>query len=353
MEPVTTFALETARRVLLRRLLKILAWAMPLVLCAALSAVVYASVLIGGLDDSPRGSTGACGGLTTPTVVADGGMDAEQMANVQTIAAVGRRLNVPPKGLVIAVATAMQESTLHNVPYGDRDSLGLFQQRDPWGSRAERLDPATAAELFFSGGRGGQPGLLSIANYLTMTVAEAAQAVQRSQFPDAYAKWEPLATRLLGLPAVEAATCASGVTGGGSSAIVAAAMKWIGTPYSWGGGSLEGPTLGIESGADTVGFDCSGLTRYAVYQATGRVIPRVATDQAAALTPVPIDQIQAGDLLFFHNRFDPPGVYHHVGIADGQGGMIHAPTTGALVEVVQGVLNNAYWSSDLAVVGRP
>lgn len=325
---------------------------MPLVLCAALSAVVYASVLIGGLDDGAKGPTGSCGGLTNPTVVADGGMDAEQMANVQTIAAVGRRLNVPPKGLVIAVATAMQESTLHNVPYGDRDSLGLFQQRDPWGSRAERLDPATAAEMFFSGGRGGQPGLLAIANYLTMTVAEAAQAVQRSQFPGAYTKWESLATRLLGLPAVEAATCASGISGGGSSAVVAAAMKWIGTPYSWGGGSLEGPTLGIESGANTVGFDCSGLTRYAVYQATGRVIPRVATDQADALTPVPLDQIQAGDLLFFQNPFDPPGVYHHVGIADGQGGMIHAPSTGRFVEVVPMVAGNTYWGRELSFIGR-
>ena len=67
-------------------------------------------------------------------------MDAEQLANVQTIAAVRRRLGAPPKALVIAVATAMQESSLHKVPYGDRDSLGLFQQRDPWGSRAERLD---------------------------------------------------------------------------------------------------------------------------------------------------------------------------------------------------------------------
>ncbi len=204
--------------------------------------------------------------------------------------------------------------------------------------------------MFFNGGRGGQPGLLSIAGYMTMSVTQAAQAVQRSGFPDAYAQWERLATRLLGLPAVEAATCAAGTSAAGS-AIVAAAMKWIGTPYSWGGGDLDGPTLGIESGANTVGFDCSGLARYAIHQATGRVIPRVATDQAAALTPVPLDQIRAGDLLFFHNSADPPGVYHHVGIADGQGGMIHAPRTGAFVEIVPSV-RDGYWMTELIGVGR-
>lgn len=140
--------------------------------------------------------------------------------------------------------------------------------------------------------------------------------------------------------------------GGGASAIVDAASRWLGTPYSWGGGSLEGPSLGIGVGPGTVGFDCSGLTRYAVFVATGRLIPRGATDQGHSLTPVALDEIQAGDLLFFHAAGDPPGVYHHVGIADGQGGMIHAPTTGSEVQVVPTLLSNRYWSSGLAAIGR-
>ena len=85
---------------------------------------------------------------------------------------------------MIALSTALQESTLRNLPYGDRDSIGLFQQRDAWGSRADRLNPAMSSRMFFVGGRGGQPGLLSIPDYLSLPVTQAAQAVQVSAFPD-------------------------------------------------------------------------------------------------------------------------------------------------------------------------
>jgi hypothetical protein len=352
-DPVTLAALEAGRRALQRRLLMLLAWSMPLILIAGLTAVLYATVLMsGGVDHASESAGGVCGGLASPATAPVDSLDAEQLVNVQTIAAVGRQLGVPAKGLVIAVATAMQESTLHNIPYGDRDSLGLFQQRESWGSRAERLDPAISAEMFFVGGRGGQSGLLAIPDYLSMSVTVAAQAVQRSAFPDAYAKWEPLAIRVLGLPEVASATCAGGGAGQGSSAILDAAMKWLGTPYSWGGGSLTGPSLGIGRGANTVGFDCSGLTRHAVYVATGRLIPRGATDQGHFLTPVARTEIQAGDLLFFQSPSDPPGVYHHVGIADGEGGMLHAPRTGSYVKVEASILTNPYWSGELARIGR-
>ncbi|WP_156971434.1 C40 family peptidase [Knoellia sinensis] len=335
---------------IVRRLVKILAWVMPLVLVVVGGLAIFASLLFAG-GDGEEVAGGVCPGVQRPTVQAEADLDPEQIANAQSIVAVGRRLNVPDRGLAIAIATAMQESTLHNVPYGDRDSLGLFQQRTPWGSRAERLDPSTSAELFFNGGRGGQPGLLSIPNYLSLPLTLAAQAVQRSAFPDAYAKWEGLANKLLGQRAVAGARCLVGVAGG-SSAVVDAALKWLGTPYSWGGGGLEGPTFGIAHGAGTQGFDCSGLTRYSVFAATGRVIPRVASDQARALQRVPTDQIQAGDLLFFHADGDPPGFYHHVGIADGNGGMVHAPRTGRTVEVVPNVLSSGYFAEQLALVGR-
>ncbi|GAA4117684.1 C40 family peptidase [Knoellia locipacati] len=349
-DPVTAAVLEMGRRVVIRRILRFIAWSMPVVLVGVAGVAIYASLLLAG-GGSDEASGPLCAGFQRPTVQAEATLDAEQIANAQSIVAVGRRLNVPDRGLAISLATAMQESTLHNIPYGDRDSIGLFQQRAPWGSRPERLDPTTSAEMFFNGGRGGQPGLLSVPNYLSMPLSLAAQAVQRSAFPDAYAKWEGLAYRLLSLPIVTGAKCLVDAVGR-SSGIVAAALEWLGTPYSWGGGGMDGPSFGIAHGAGTRGFDCSGLTRYAVFVGTGRVIPRVASDQARSLRQVPVDQMQAGDLLFFHADGDPAGFYHHVGIADGNGGMVHAPRTGRTVEVVPDVLSSGYFSAQLALVGR-
>jgi hypothetical protein len=88
------------------------------------------------------------------------GLTSEQAANARTIVAVGRDLNVPSYGWVIAVATAMQESSLINTPGGDRDSVGLFQQRASWGSAGDRMDPAIPARMFYTGGQQGQPGVV-------------------------------------------------------------------------------------------------------------------------------------------------------------------------------------------------
>jgi N-acetylmuramoyl-L-alanine amidase len=97
----------------------------------------------------------------------------------------------------------MQESSLRNVNYGDRDSVGVFQQRPStgWGARESLLDVAHASRLFFGGpsnpNRGKTRGLLDIAGWQSMTVAQAAQKVQISAFPNAYAKWEKSATAWL------------------------------------------------------------------------------------------------------------------------------------------------------------
>lgn len=90
----------------------------------------------------------------------------------------------------------MQESTLRNINYGDRDSLGLFQQRAPWGSARLRTTPKEATRMFFQGGQGGQPGLRS-KPWRTMGLGEAAQAVQVSAFPGAYSKWADEAQALI------------------------------------------------------------------------------------------------------------------------------------------------------------
>lgn len=123
--------------------------------------------------------------------------DPKQVENARTIIAVGQQLKIPARGLIVAIATAMQESTLQNLDHGDRDSVGLFQQRDAWGSFEDRTTPAVSAHMFFTGGRGGQRGLLDIDGWQLMTIAGAAQAVQVSAFPAAYARWEGLATNVV------------------------------------------------------------------------------------------------------------------------------------------------------------
>lgn len=120
----------------------------------------------------------------------------EQRANARLIVQTGRAEGVSDYGLVIALAAAAQESSLRNVRGGDRDSLGLFQQRPSmgWGSATQIMHPERAARAFFGGehnpNAGRTRGLLDIPGWQAMTVTEAAQAVQISAYPDSYAKWE-------------------------------------------------------------------------------------------------------------------------------------------------------------------
>jgi len=124
------------------------------------------------------------------------GLSDEMAANVRLIIRTGQNLGVPDRGIVVALAAAMQESGLRNLNYGDRDSVGMFQQRPStgWGTAAQLQDPAYATRLFFGGpsnpNAGRTRGLLDIRGWQSMTVAQAAQAVQISAYPDAYAKWE-------------------------------------------------------------------------------------------------------------------------------------------------------------------
>jgi LysM repeat protein len=120
----------------------------------------------------------------------------QMRANAEVIHRVGRSLGVSDYGIAIALATAMQESSLINIDYGDRDSVGLFQQRPSqgWGTVNQIMDPEYSARAFFGGPTGPNfgkiRGLLDIRNWQTMTLTRAAQAVQISAFPDAYQKWE-------------------------------------------------------------------------------------------------------------------------------------------------------------------
>ncbi|MGY2876372.1 murein DD-endopeptidase MepM/ murein hydrolase activator NlpD [Marmoricola sp. URHA0025 HA25] len=132
-----------------------------------------------------------------PDAVSGAGLDVEQWAVARTVIEVGKSLDVSPRGWVVALAAGMQESGLRPLRYGDRDSLGVFQQRAVWGTVAERVDPASAARMFYTGGHSGQRGLLDIPGWEHLSVTVAAQAVQVSAYPDAYAKWEPLAISIV------------------------------------------------------------------------------------------------------------------------------------------------------------
>ncbi|MFG2353938.1 heavy metal transporter [Streptomyces sp. NPDC048521] len=129
----------------------------------------------------------------------------EQAANAATIAAVGTGRGMPRRAVTIALATALQESGLRNIEHGDRDSLGLFQQRPSqgWGTERQIMDPAYAAGIFYA-------HLAKVPDYTGLPLTVAAQRVQRSGYPEAYAKHEPdaelLAAALTG-HAAAALTC--------------------------------------------------------------------------------------------------------------------------------------------------
>lgn len=353
MDPVTALAAAELKRRLWRLLARVGAIVMPLAIVAFLALTVFTTSLLTGDSSNSDPDVTGCGTVTRPAAVSVSPFDSEQLANAQTIVAVGRKLGVPRQGWVIAISTALQESGLRNLPFGDRDSIGMFQQRDAWGSRAERLDPIQSTSMFYAGGRGGQRGLLSVPGYLKLPVAKAAQAVQVSALPNAYAKWEPTARELVGAPSVAGASCTAALGARQDGRVVDVALSQLGIPYSWGGGTLTGPGPGFGRGAGVIGFDCSSFTRYVWFQATGITLPRVATDQAAAVSHIPLAEVQAGDLLFFHDPRDPAGVYHHVGVYAGDGQIIHSPTTGRTVEVKAIDLSAAKPWGDDVVAGRP
>ncbi|WP_084075042.1 hypothetical protein [Demequina sp. NBRC 110052] len=143
------------------------------------------------------------------TVSFDGESDtltAEQADNAALIAARSAARGLRARAATIGIATAIQESGLRNIDYGDRDSLGLFQQRPSqgWGTVEEVMDPWHAADAFYA-------GLVKVSGWEDAEITVAAQAVQRSGFPEAYADHEPearlWATGLRGYGGPAAVTC--------------------------------------------------------------------------------------------------------------------------------------------------
>ncbi|MTD54057.1 C40 family peptidase [Amycolatopsis pithecellobii] len=271
------------------------------------------------------------------TATSAAGYGPQEMTNAATIVVVGKRMNVPEQGWVVAVATAITESQLQNLDHGDRDSVGLFQQRPSqgWGTVAQIMDPAYSSAQFYT-------RLMALLNWQTMPLTQAAQAVQPSGFPDRYAKYEQAARQIVG--AVQGATCdardaAQVPVTGGAEQVIDAARSQLGAPYAWGGGTATGPSRGIrDSGvADQhgdyakIGFDCSGLVLFAYAQA-GISLPHQSEAQFGLGTRIPqsagLAALKPADLVFCS-----PGSIRHVGIYLGNGQMINAYESGTVVRV--------------------
>jgi len=266
------------------------------------------------------------GGGSSP--VGPGELDDEQVAIAAVIVQVGQQRQLPPRAWQVALQAGMTESRLHNLNYGDRDSLGIFQMRPStgWGEPAQLQDVAYQVNAFYGGADfpPGNPGLLDVPGWEQMRPGDAAQAVERSAFPDRYHAWEWLAATLIGqlggvdnpggcvllpgLPGdVPPPTAAAGTA-------IAWALTQLGKPYLWGA-----------TGPDS--FDCSGLLLRS-YEAAGIQLPRVSRQQFTAGAKLPLANAAPGDLLFW--AYDPsdPRTIHHVAMYLGGGQIVEAQQTG-------------------------
>jgi murein DD-endopeptidase MepM/ murein hydrolase activator NlpD len=199
--------------------------------CGILTVAPLAGLLTAGeVVTAVTGASLQCGdrqgvvtvAMSTPNV---DGYTAEQTRNALTIVQVGQEMAVPPRALVIAIATALQESALHN--YGDlgsrndHDSLGLFQQRPStgWGTPEQVRDPRYASRAFYT-------ALLKVSNWQSLPLTVAAQRVQGSAFPNAYAKHEAAASRIVDAIS-KGAPSAGPVSGTCAPAGQVAASGWV------------------------------------------------------------------------------------------------------------------------------
>ncbi|WP_246958304.1 D-alanyl-D-alanine carboxypeptidase family protein [Brachybacterium sp. Marseille-Q7125] len=184
--------------------------ALALLAGVAIIGVPIAVVLVGAavLDSDSSGQSDVCAEGGSPSLVVDlAGLPSkvldltdEQIENAAIILATAQEMGMDQRAQLIGLMTAMQESTLVNLEDGDRDSIGLFQQRPSmgWGSPEELHDPTYAARAFFQGVPDkGIPGLKDIQGWEKMPFTQAAQAVQQSGYPDAYAQHEAKAMKIM------------------------------------------------------------------------------------------------------------------------------------------------------------
>ncbi len=350
---------------------------------------------------APQGGTGA------------GGLSPGQLAMASTIVAAGKGMGASEQDIVTALAVAHQESGLRNLandgtdprlepdqkdvsrslqlPHDgvgrDHGSVNAFQQQYPWwGSLEELMTPTVAAQKFFA-------KLLALPGREAMPVTVAAQTVQQSAFPGAYADDEAVARSLYaqgkdappippsvkvgdatGGAALPTTGCPGAPSGGGGAAgpigvvvngvavtlpaqagvagtltfpnqasatAAAAALSYLGTSYSWGGGGPGGPSVGIHDGgvADSfgdyakVGFDCSGLVSMAYARAGISVGKPTGTEwEGGQAGPhYAWNDALPGDLIFYGSPTHHVALY--LGQVNGRQLMVEAPQSGDVVKV--------------------
>lgn len=359
-------------------------------IAGALAAVVLASIALvailagsGATDDCQTAAASSPYGMGVqgPVGATVAGLNAKQVALAANGVAIGKQRN-ESDSVILAQSMAMAtESTYRNlsnvtnVPGSDKyphdgdgsdhDSVGPHQVRVSMhggGDLTKLMNPVWQINWFYDKAD-------TVPGKDTMDAAALAQKVEVSG-PDAYATTRALAQKVIAAVTPKLGELATATGGGDSSSgggaacsaagggdsplagpfgqrIIAAASRWIGTQYSWGGGNWYGPTVGIHDGGTgdsfgdyaRKGFDCSGLTMYALYQASGgtvRTAHFTGSQQADAHAhPIPTDQKQPGDLIYFGGS---AAGSHHVGIywgkKDGKDMLLNAPQSGQKIAIM-------------------
>jgi hypothetical protein len=202
-------------------------------------------------------------------------VDLEQGRWASLMAAIAQRRGLPPRATTIAIATAFQESKIHNIDYGDRDSVGLFQQRPSqgWGTVEQIMDPHYSTGEFYD-------VLVTIDDYAGMDINDAAQLVQRSGFPQAYAQHEKyaraLASTLRGYSPAQF-TCQVNPAGVGSTTAVVedVELAFGDIDVTRDGDDASYPLTGEPADVDARGWS---IAHYLVGQASAMSISEVLFD---------------------------------------------------------------------------
>jgi len=332
--------------------------AIPAAAIAGIIALIVAIVVAIDPDSVPGGSS-ACG-ISGAAVQVTGDMPAsvgqysgDQLTNAAAILTIGSQRGVPALAQEVTLIAAMTESSLHNDTGGDRDSAGLFQMRPSqgWGTYAQVTDISFAINEFYD-------RLTQLPNWQTMEPGAAAQAIERSAFPDRYATHEAQAAQIMnalsGVKAVAVSDTTSGLTcgSGGSNTTVAGeqaptgphaaqiqqvidfAKQQLGKNYVLGG---AGPDV----------WDCSGLTMKA-YATIGIDIDDVHSSSVQYHNGIargqmhPLSEVQPGDLIFWGGA-NPD----HVAISLGGNMILAATKPGDVVKIEK------LWGTPDTQVWRP
>lgn len=332
------------------------------VLPAAIVGTIFASTSSTAVAAADCAQGGGPGGGIQPVATAAGSptWTGEQMSIAQIIVDVAEQRSLPERAAVIAVDTGIVESGLHNIDYGDKDSLGVFQQRPSqgWGTPEQILNPTYASGTFYD-------HLVAIPNWAELPAGEAEQDVQHSGFPEKYAPVEPQAADLVakfwsgpgGAPPGKLVSLTVGgcPDDGGSNlplnppgklppewqaptdpqenAAVTYALAQVGKPYVWG---ATGPNS----------FDCSGLM-LAAWAHAGVALDRTTHDQVHDGYPVSsIAAAQPGDLLFIPGADGTVTNPGHVGMYIGYGTIVDAYDSqkGVIIESL------ASWTSQIVAI---